>query len=176
MVMYILDYLDSGKVHCLQELTKLQYNTQVVKEAQITFPWCRGQDAYFDVRVFYPNASSYRSLSLASADKRHEDAKKCEYGQHVREVEYGVFTPLVCTSTGGVGREATVFYKRLADLLATHWGQPYSSTIHWLRCRLSFALLRSAILCIRGSRSSVHRPVKGPLDLSVVLVESWLTD
>ena len=26
--------------------------------------WSRGQDAYFDVRVFYPNASSYRSLSL----------------------------------------------------------------------------------------------------------------
>ena len=94
--------------------------------------WCRGQDAYFDVRVFYPNASSYRSLGLASAYKRHEDAKKCEYDQCVREVEHGVFTPLVCTSTGGVGWEATVFYKRLADLLATHWGQPYSSTIHWL--------------------------------------------
>ena len=132
--------------------------------------WCRGQDAYFDVKVFYPNASSYRSLSLASAYKHHEDAKKREYGQCVREVEHGVkgvFTPLVCTSTDGMGQEATVFYKRLADLLATHWGQPYSFTIHWLRCCLSFALLRSDILCIRGSRSSVHRPVKEPLDLSV---------
>ena len=29
--------------------------------------WSRGQDVYFDVRVFYPNASSYRSLSLKSA-------------------------------------------------------------------------------------------------------------
>ena len=34
--------------------------------------WCRGQDAYFDVRVFYPNASSYRSLSLSSAYKHHK--------------------------------------------------------------------------------------------------------
>ena len=42
--------------------------------------WSRGQDAYFDVRVFYPNASSYRFLSLKSAYKRHEDAKKREYG------------------------------------------------------------------------------------------------
>ena len=46
--------------------------------------WCRGQGAHFDVRVFYrvfyPNASSYRSLSLASAYKRHEDAKKRKYG------------------------------------------------------------------------------------------------
>ena len=138
--------------------------------------WCRGQDAYFDVRVFYPNASSYCSLSLTSAYKCHEDAKKWEYGQRIREVEYGVFTSLVCTCTGGMGREVTVFFKRLADLLATHWGQLYSLMIHWLRCSLSLALVRSAILCIRGSRSSVHNPVRGPLDLSVVLVESRLTD
>ena len=63
-------------------------------------------------------------------------------------MEHGVFTPLVFTSTGGMGWEATVFYRCLADLLATHWGQDYSSTINWLRCRLSFALLRSAVLCI----------------------------
>jgi len=30
----------------------------------------------------------------------------------------------------------------------------------WLRCRLSFTLLRSAILCIRGSHSSFGRPVR----------------
>ena len=132
-------------------------------------------DTYFDVRVFYPNASSYRSLSK-SAYKCHEDAKKCEYGHRIRDIEHGVFPPLVFTSTGGMGREATVFYRRLADLLATHWGQEYSQTINWLRCCLSFALLRCAIMCIRGSRSSTHRPVLGPLDLSVVLAESRLTN
>ena len=42
--------------------------------------WSRGQDAYFDVRVFYPNASSYCSLSLSSVYKHHEDVKKREYG------------------------------------------------------------------------------------------------
>ena len=57
--------------------------------------WSRGQDAYFDVRVFYPNASSYRSLSLHSAYKRHEDAKNREYGHRIRDIEHGVFTPLV---------------------------------------------------------------------------------
>jgi len=29
--------------------------------------WCRGQDAFFDVRVFYPNVSSYCTVSLTSA-------------------------------------------------------------------------------------------------------------
>ena len=66
--------------------------------------------------------------------------------------------------------------RRHTNLLATHWGQQYSQTINWLRCRLSFALLRCAIMCIRGSRSSTHRPVLGPLDLSVVLAESRLTN
>ena len=89
--------------------------------------------------------------------------------------EHGVFTPLVFTSTGGMGREATVFYRCLADLLATQWGQQYSQTINWLRCRLSFALLRCAILCIHRSRSSAQHPVLGPLDVSVVLAESRLT-
>ena len=80
------------------------------------------------------------------------------------------------TSAGGMGREATVFYKGLADLLCSHWDHSYSLTIHWLRYCLSFALLRSSILFICGSKSSVHRPVKGPQDLSVVLVESRLSD
>ncbi len=29
----------------------------------------------------------------------------------------------------------------------------------WLRCRISLAVLRSAIMCVRGSRSSLHRPI-----------------
>ena len=103
-----------------------------------------------------------------------EDAKKQEYGHQVRDIEHGVFTPLVFTSTGGMGHEATVFYRHLADLLATHWGQEYCQTINWLRCRLSFALLRCAILCICGRRSSAHHPALRPQDLSVVLAESRL--
>ena len=64
--------------------------------------------------------ATYQSLSLTSAYKRHEDAKKREYGQCVREAEHGIFTPLVLTSTGGMGQEATVFYKQLVDLLGSH--------------------------------------------------------
>jgi len=32
--------------------------------------------------------------------------------------------------------------------------QSYNQIIHWLRCSLSFSLLRSLILCLRGARSS----------------------
>ena len=112
--------------------------------------WNRSQDAFFDVRVFHPNAPSNRSTNILSAYRKHELLKKREYGQRVRDVEHGVFTPIVFTTTGGMGREATTFYKRLADMIAVKQQKPYSTVMCWLRCRLSFATLRAAIMCVRG--------------------------
>ena len=66
--------------------------------------WNMSQDAFFYVGVFYPNASSNSSTDLCSVYRKHEQAKKHEYGQWIREVERGVFTPLVLSTTGGMGR------------------------------------------------------------------------
>ena len=41
--------------------------------------WNTTEDAFFDVRVFHPNASSYRFTEVSSVYKRHEDQKKREY-------------------------------------------------------------------------------------------------
>ena len=56
-------------------------------------------------------------------------------------------------------REGSTFYKRLADMLSRKQEKSYAIVMGWLRCRLSFAILRSAIMCIRGTRSSFGRPV-----------------
>ena len=72
-------------------------------------------------------------------------------------MEHSSFTPLVFSTTGSLGPAACSFYKRLASMLAEKWNQPYSSTMGWLQCRLSFSLLRSSIMCLRGARSSAHR-------------------
>ena len=40
------------------------------------------------------------------------------YGQHVLEIKHGVFTPLILSTSGGMGREAQTSYKRLADFLS----------------------------------------------------------
>ena len=71
----------------------------------------------------------------------------------------GVFTPLVFVTTGGVGREATVLYKCLAEMSAQKQLMQFSIVMGWLRYWLSFAILRSAIMCIRGSQSFCHRPI-----------------
>ena len=111
------------------------------------------QSAFFDVRVFNPFAPCYRSSTLAQCYRKNELEKKRAYEERVREIEHGSFSPLVFSAAGGIGPIATVVYKRLASLLAEKQGRAYSSTLHWLRCRLNFSLLRSAIMCIRGSRS-----------------------
>ena len=116
--------------------------------------WRKGQDAFFDVRVFHPNASSYRNKPLSSLYRQHENEKKRSYSQRVREVERAAFTPLVLTTTGGMARECTTFFKRLSAMLADKRRVPYHHVIAWLRCRVSFALLRQGIMALRGSRSS----------------------
>ena len=126
----------------------------------------RRERMYADVRVFNPLAPSNRQMTLDKCFLKHEKEKKRAYEQRVREVEHATFIPLVMSATGGLAKEATNFYKRLASLLAEKWDQPYSSTLYWLRCSLSFSLLRSAIQCIRGARSSKGHPIKlSPVDL-----------
>ena len=127
------------------------------------------------VRVFNPFAPSNRNLPIATCYRSHENQKKRAYEQRVREVEHGTFTPLVMSASGGLARQAITFYKRLADLLAIKHNQPYSKTMNWLRCRLTFSLLRSAIQCIRGSRSSWGKPIYTPqIDLVCSEAQVWL--
>ena len=134
----------------------------------------RFERTFIDVRVFNPHAQSNRHSSLSTCYRKHERIKKRAYEQRVREVEHASFTPLVLAATGGMANEATHFFKRLASLLAIHRDQPYNSTMAWLRCRLNFSLLRSAIQCIRGSRSSRGFACKTATPLDLVNSESRL--
>ena len=113
--------------------------------------WNGMQDAFFDVRVFYPFAPSYQNQSLSSLYRQHETKKRLEYGQRVREVEHGGFTLLVFSTAGSVAPEGTVFLRRLASLLAERRDESYSTTMNWLLCVTSFCLLKASLRCIRAS-------------------------
>ena len=127
------------------------------------------QRAFFDIRVFNPFAPSYRNTSLTQCYRRNELEKRRAYDERIREVEHGSFSPLVFSAAGGMGATANVVYKRIASLIADKHNKPYSKTMNWLRCRLSFSLLRSAVMCLRGSRSSLHHPISscGEIDLAM---------
>ena len=121
----------------------------------------RFERAFFDVRVFNPCARSNRHTTLQATYKRHEQEKKRQYDQRVREIEQSTFTPLVFSASGGMGRAATTCYKRLAAMISEKKNITYNKTISWIRCRLSFSLLRSTIMAIRGTRSSASRGAMG---------------
>ena len=128
----------------------------------------RFEKAFIDVRVFNPSAQSNRRAPLSSVYRKHKQEKRRQYDQRVREIEHATFTPLVLSTSGGMGRAATTFYKRLAAMLAEKRDVPYAVTLNWIRCRLSFALLRASIMSIRGVRSSRHHPVtECPIDLQL---------
>lgn len=119
----------------------------------------RFERAFFDVRVINPLAVSNQSAQGSTCYRRHEADKRRKYQQRVLEIEHSSFVPFVVSATGGLGPAATTTLQRLALLLAESRDQPYCLVMGWLRCRFAFALLRSAIMCLRGARSAKHRPV-----------------
>ena len=44
-------------------------------------------------------------------------------------------------------------HDRLAELVAAMKGENYATTVSWIRSKVSFAILRSALLCLRGSKT-----------------------
>ena len=65
------------------------------------------QMAFFDVRVFNPNARRYAKQELLKTYQLNEKEKKRLYNERIMQVEYGTFTPLVMSATGGMGRESS---------------------------------------------------------------------
>ena len=133
------------------------------------------QCAFFDVRVFNPLAHTYCSLPLPLCYRRNEQEKRRAYDQRIREIEHGCFSPLVFSASGGMGPTAKVVYKKLATMIATKHSQPYSQTINWLRCRLSFSLFRPSIMYLRESRSSTSHPAVHP-QIQEAAIEQTLHD
>ena len=77
-----------------------------------------------------------------------ENEKKHKYNSHVTEIEQGTFTPLVFTTTGGMADECLRYHSRLAELLSAKKQESYATTISWVRAKVSFAILLSALLCL----------------------------
>ena len=101
----------------------------------------------------------------------HENEKKRMYIRRVTDIEIGTFTPLIFTTTGGMGEECRRYHSRLAELLANKKGEVYSKTMAWIGAKISFSILRSALLCLRGSRvlRRVHCNAKD-IDLDIETV------
>ena len=87
----------------------------------------------------------------------HENEKKRKYNSRVTEIEQATFTPLAFTTTGWMADECLRYHSRLAEQLSAKKQESYATTISWVRAKVSFAILRSALLCLRGWRTPARR-------------------
>ena len=64
---------------------------------------------------------------------------------------------IIITTTGGMADECLRYHSRLAEPSSAKKQESYATTISWVRAKVSFAILRSALLCVRGSRTLRRR-------------------
>ena len=110
-------------------------------------------ETFFDVRITYVTSISYQNQPTEKTFYNHENEKKRAHNERVLNVEHGTFTPLVMGTNGGMGNECNSFLQELAMKLSKKQNETYSTVLTWLRTKLSFVILRSTILCVRGSRT-----------------------
>ena len=128
--------------------------------------WSACEKTYFDVMVSHPTADSYMKMNVQQIYKKGEDLKKSTYGDRIRNVEKASFTPLIFTTTGGMGPECMRFNKRLAEKIANKQKEKYSHVVRHIRTRIRFALLKATLIAIRGERGPSR---KGEIDLGDVM-------
>ena len=104
--------------------------------------WDRHSAASFDIRATDTDAPSYQNRNPMNVLKTAEIEKKSKYGTACEE-KHMSFTPLVTSIDGVLAQEFKFFLKRLAGGLASKWDRPYSHVMCWVRCRISFAILRA---------------------------------
>ena len=106
---------------------------------------------FFDVKIFNPHAKSCPK-TIKDAYKHHESIKRNKYEERIRETEQSSFNALVFVCSGGAGPSASRVMKQLATKISEKCGETYD-TISYIRTKISFALLRSCVLCLRGCRA-----------------------
>jgi len=67
--------------------------------------------------------------------RQHETENKRQYASRILEVVQATFTPLVFSTTVGIGVECKRYHSRLAESVAAKKGESYATTMSWMRLR-----------------------------------------
>ena len=89
--------------------------------------------------------------------------------KRIINIEKSTFTPLVFSTSGGMGEEAEAFHKRLATLLSQKRGNSYSETMSFVRRRLRFSILRSCLAAVRGYRGKSCSVDSDIIDINLII-------
>ena len=114
--------------------------------------WGGYERTFLDIIITHPNCPTYANMPADQLYQLMENRKKAKYNERILQVEKGSFTPIVGSTFGGWGKEASKYHKRIASLLAEKKNERYADVINHLRTRLRFCVLRSVLVAIRGVR------------------------
>ena len=103
---------------------------------------------------------------------KHEASKKRKYEQRIK-YRKELFQALVFATTGA-GPSASKIITRLSVKLGNKTSESYAD-VGFIRMKVSFALLRSSIFCIRGFRSLKRTVTKTKSSMSTIVEEGRLT-
>ena len=117
--------------------------------------WRYGDKIYVDIRIFNPIAETHMKKSLKEVYEANEQEKKRQYNDRIVNVEHGYFTPLVFSCYGGMSHECSMFFKHLSNIIAEKRNEPSQNVKRWIKTKISFALLKVALICLRGHRGKV---------------------
>ena len=123
-----------------------EYNPQEEAPTLIADLFCHGVydrqgGASFDICVSDTDAISYQKKIPMSVLHSADVEKKTKYSDACQE-RHMSFTPLVVSVDGMLAPEFASFLRTIGKALSTKWEKPYSKTMNWVKCRLSFAVLR----------------------------------
>ena len=145
----------------LLPLGNLELHGNIAEKARLDVSavgiWSPMERTFLDVRITHPNSPSYRDKTPEQLYRQHEQEKKRDYNNRVLQVEKGSFTPLVFSTSGGMGPECTKYHKRIAELVSIKRKEEYSHVMSYIRTKIRFCLLRSTLVAVRGERGRRRR-------------------
>ncbi len=135
----------------VREADDLRQIPALVADLGVRDVWQPQDLTLLDIRVIDTDATSYQTRAVKSVLRDAETSKKRKYSTACTD-RRAAFTPFIVSVDGTLGSEATTFIRRLSERLSLKWSRPYSNVTHWVRTRLSFAMLRATSNCLRGNR------------------------
>ena len=114
--------------------------------------WSPFERTFYDVQVIHPNSPSYLDTTPKQLLVQKEKIKMRKYNVRALQVEKGTFTPLLYTTFGGWGPQATAYHRRLADKISKKTKEEYASVMNHMRTRIRFSIMRSVLVALRGQR------------------------
>ena len=76
------------------------------------------QVAFFGVRILNPSVKRYVTQELRKSNEKNEKGKKKQYNERILKIEHGTFTPIVMSTTGGMGRESRKCSAHFSEIIS----------------------------------------------------------